>query len=67
MIFWKIKTSLPIIFMFLSVNVMFKILQSGDIPWEREFMQLRDISPKWTKMVMCLGIMLKVLDWIAVF
>jgi hypothetical protein len=33
MIFWKIKTSLPIIFMFLSVNVMFKILQSGDIPW----------------------------------
>jgi hypothetical protein len=46
---------------------MFKILQSGDIPWEREFMQLRDISPKWTKMVMCLGIMIKAYDWIAVF
>jgi hypothetical protein len=30
-------------------------------------MQLGDSSPKWTKMVMCLGIMLKVLDWIAVF
>jgi hypothetical protein len=30
---------------------MFKILQSGDISWEREFMQLGDNFPKWTKMV----------------
>lgn len=30
---------------------MLKILQSGDISWEREFMQFGDSFPKWTQMV----------------